>query len=296
MGQTILDAWREFRTTKEKAGRSHATLDNYEDAINALVKRVEPIDLEDLTTEMLEDFLNAMYKRPGSRRTRQRQLYTFLQWCVRKRDWIEKNPAARLESITVVEEERQPFTPDELGKLRDRANLTERTALEYLLFLRPSEFLVAEVGYVDVEARSMRVYRRKLHKWVNIEATDEMIEYREGLRKWGGSKSEGQILTARNKLEAWFKEFASLAGVPEEKRIPYILRHTGATMWAAKYRDPFRLMNQMGWSRIQRAQTYVHQAERSAWAAVFPRVDLPTLNEKLDRILSLLERMMAARG
>lgn len=290
----LLKAFDAYQEVKRRAERSDQTLKGSEEAMRLFVRDVGDIELQDLTTQQLQDHLVKCYPKASTRKKRQRQLSAFLNWCTVKREWIPKNPARALETITLEEGTKECLVPEELEKLRKQANQTERTAIEYLLFLRDNEFLTADPDLVNPEAKTMRVHRGKLHKWANIEATDEMIEFRGGLKKWGGPKTRKELDAAERRLQYWFRDFAKRAGMPEDKRIPLIIRHTGATMYAAKYRDPFRLMNQMGWRNVQRAITYVHQAERSAWAALFPRIDMATLNEKLDRVLDLLKNRVKA--
>ena len=285
------EAIQDWAKTKRDAGRAQATIEQHEGAVKLFVRDVGDLELGDLTTEMLQRHLVGRYPVASTRRKRQAQLRAFLNWCKEKRGWISENPAKRLEPVTVERGTKEPLTPDELDRIRAAADGPLRAAIEYMLFLRPVEFLKALPGDVDPDARSMRVYRGKTHSWQNIEATDEMILFRNHLGAWGTPRTPREKFRAVTKLERHFRRLADRAGIPPGKRTPYVLRHTGATMWAARYRDPFRLMAQMGWDDVLRATTYVHQAERSAWAARFPRVDLETISAKLDRILTLLERL-----
>ena len=61
-------------------------------------------------------------------------------------------------------------------------------------------------------------------------------------------------------------------------------------MLAVLWGDPMKFMAQVGWTNVNQARTYVHEAQRSEWAKVLKKPDpLKEINEKLDKLIVMFE-------
>ncbi len=141
----------------------------------------------------------------------------------------------------------------------------------------------------------MHVYRSKLKRWMDMEIVSYAPLGWLGIaelppRRYTGAEDGKAAESVEREFASAFKEVCLEAKIKTEMAIVYTLRHTAATMLAAKWRDPFRMLPQMGWINIRQAEHYVHAAQRTEWAKIFKPVDrVDALEQKVDRILGLLE-------
>lgn len=252
--------------------------------------------IEDFTAEKIERWLLNLPVSPRSKALRRKQINVFFNWCSKRR-LIEENPVERVETITAPKAEREAFTPREIEKLKQLADEDLNVAIEYLLHgLRPREFCSLKPESIDLEAEVIMVFRRKTREYQNIELFDGLKRMIENVKNFGldAYANPDDEKDAERKQIALFKDFKALckkAGVPNEKAILYTLRHTAATKLAAEWSDPFRLMDQMGWTNIRQTETYVHASQRTIWAKVVSKSDaIAEMNAKIDKILAWIEK------
>lgn len=288
-------AWEMFEESKRKAGKSKDTIGNYGDAKNLLFEAYpEKKQIEDFTGEDLEKFILGLKSRKSTMLTRKKQLNVFFAWLV-KREIIKKNPVTFVETIAAEATRRESYTPQELEKIMKSARQLNHALwlnIGYCLKLTtrpPTDFTNIDPKGVNTKDKIARIFHGKINRWVNI----EIVEY--GL-DWIDDVAKEVYPTAYYKrpkaLANDFKELCLRIGIPKSKAFIYTIRHTYCTMLAVLWGDPMKFMAQVGWTNVNQARTYVHEAQRTEWAKVLKKPDpLKEINEKLDKLMEILEGM-----
>lgn len=293
------EAWEKFKSAKLGAGRTETHLNNIWDTVSKLFQHFKDVQqLEDFKADEIERWLLELDVEASSKSTYRKRLNLFFNWCKRKR-LIPENPIERVETITVGMSERAAFTPVDLERVVREADAQSRelgSGVRYMLQgFRPRDFALLKPENVKLGDKIMHVYRSKLKRWMDMEIVSYAPLGWLGIasmppRRYTGAENGKAAENVEREFASAFKEVCLEARIQKELSIVYTLRHTAATMLAAKWRDPFRMLPQMGWINIRQAERYVHAAQRTEWAKIFKPVDrVGALEQKVDRILGLLE-------
>ena len=217
----------------------------------------------------------------------------FFAWLL-KRELIKKNPVIFVETIASEATRRESYTPQELEKILKSAKQLGNKGLwlsiGYCLKLTtrpPTDFTNIEPKGVNTKSKIARIYHGKIKRWANIEIVEYGLDWIDEVTK------EAYPTDYYKRPKALADDFKSLClriGIPKEKAFIYTIRHTYCTMLAVLWGDPMKFMAQVGWTNVNQARTYVHEAQRTEWAKVLKKPDpLKDINEKLDRLLKIAE-------
>jgi site-specific recombinase XerC len=144
------------------ADKSQNTLDTYEIVLARLAVDTAHLELADLTTELIRDFLDDHWGEaaPATRRNRLSIVNSFLSWAVDE-GRLEQNPAARIKPPKRHSVERNAYQPDLIETLiRAQPMLRDQIGLQMLgrLALRKNELRLLQLGDFDLAHGTVRVH------------------------------------------------------------------------------------------------------------------------------------------
>lgn len=215
-------------------------------------------------------------KKPNSVITRARKLasirsfFTFL----RKRKYIDKNPAEDIELPSLPEREPEYLKINEyqslLKVIKETASpfFKDRDLAIFSLFLatgiRVSELVGLELKNVDLDAQFIKV-RRKGNKEQSIPLNDEVTDILKTYLKNRPEVEVNKIFISKKKgaiqpntLYCLSKKYLSLAGIEKNKHGLHLYRHSFLSALLAKDVSPVLLQELAGHRSFETTRRYLH--------------------------------------
>ena len=220
--------------------KAQNTLDTYEIVLAKLSYDFAHLELQQLTPELLRDFLDDHWGEaaPETRRNRLAILRSFFNWAVDE-DRLTVNPVAKFKPPRRRITERQAYPRDVIQKLiAAQPTLRDQVALRLLgqLGLRKNELRVLKVGDIDLQRGHITVHGKGDKIVVMPLAFRELAE-EAYLHISGEGRAPDEYLLypkrARTRpmdpaaLHRWFKRCLERAGLPDSVKL-HELRHSAA--------------------------------------------------------------------
>lgn len=220
-------------------GKSIQTIKNYFYTLRAfnkvIRKPVNAISLQDLRMYVAQ-FSNSHEK--STVNTLTSNLKSFFKW-LELEEYIEKNPARRLQQIKLPKRLRKSLTADELERLRDSCVTTrERAILEFLFATgaRVSEVEHVNISDLNSNNNSLRIIGKGDKERIVYFSPKAKLYLQKYLLE--RPKIEGALFITtrypytrlgRRSIEREISNIAKRAGF-DKKVFPHLLRHTMATL------------------------------------------------------------------
>lgn len=243
---SVLNGYQEF--IESKASRAKKTRDHYETCLKLLLKPDPNKSIHSFTISDVEKVLRR-YKNVNSKKTYQRALNTFFDWCVRHHYTLE-NPCSRLDKIEGEITEINVLALKEVKRLLFAAATYQQgvaapvVAIGLFAGLRPSE--IDELKPSDIVNGLIRVsggkMRRKLKRSVPVPAV--LVKWLEAHPFKGvpdGWDSKRRTLRDATKARNWGQD---------------ILRHTSITFQAERDKNEAMTAFNNGTSKQMMDQHY----------------------------------------
>lgn len=154
---SVAEAIAQLLAAKRAANLRPAYLKSLSYYLSRFAQGRERLPLEAVGTEAVESFL-AQFSQPASRATWLNRISTLFAFAVR-RDWLVKNPCARLERITVERKAPLVLSPEQAALL---VSITPKVMLPYVVLglyagLRPAELERLQWSDVDLITFTVKV-------------------------------------------------------------------------------------------------------------------------------------------
>lgn len=274
---TVLHLIRDWTTFLAVTGLAVRTVGEYRRALGAFLLAVEASP-EDVTEDMVIDYLASMSERGGAQRMALKSIRSFYGWAV-PRDRLPHNPVERLKLKPPKYGPAPSLTRGELDALFSAAGSVDpraRWAIQfcYATGARVESLVNVMPDDVDLDSNKVtfRVAKNSDPYSVPLgskaqEAAEQLLNL-QGYRPRRGNHCGTLIGVGANRFRGWLKEAADKAGI--EKRVhPHLLRHTFATRIAespdSSVRDFIELMNHKDPSQFRR---YAQANQKSLREAV----------------------------
>lgn len=198
----------------------------------------------------------------------------FFSWLVDE-EYIERNPARKIEPIKYQKDGRDPIPDDELEYLRAACNTPREKALIDFLYssgCRVSECAALNVGDIDWRDRSARIRHGKGDKartvYFNAESEVSLRRYLDS-KKHPSSALFSRYRAPyghvhRNSLEAEVRRVRLRVANLSVQVVPHSLRTTFATNAAASGMPVEHVQKLLGHTNINTTMRYVHTSQEDA--------------------------------
>jgi integrase/recombinase XerD len=236
---TIPECYKVYLVSKKIEGLSLETLRTYKCNLDEFFQCVnKPVQL--ITTNDIRIYLYAMSQKGNTNRTidgKRLVVHTFFDWCV-KEEYLDRNPAARINPIKFEVKPREPLSGIELELVRDACiDYRERALVElfYSTGCRVSEMVRLKKDDIDFQTKEVHLFGKgSKHRISYLNAKAEVYLKKYWLTR--KDKCDNVIVTVRRpyrgatkgQIEQILHKLGERSGIGKNL-YPHLIRHTTAT-------------------------------------------------------------------
>jgi site-specific recombinase XerD len=265
--------------------KAQNTLDTYEIVLARLAVDLAHLELAEVTTEHVRDFLDDHWGEaaPATRANRLSIVNSFFTWAVEE-GRLDVNPAARIKPPKRRNVERQAYRPDLIHTLiRAQPDLRDQIALQMLgrLALRKNELRLLRLGDFDLAHGTVTVHG-KGGKIVVLPIGFAELKADLDVYVIGRDPAEHLLYPKRHtdrpmdhaSVHRWFKQCLQRAGLPDTIRI-HELRHSAADNLWRQTGNLMLAQQLLRHSSVATTQVYLHPNRDDLAAALAALKEAP---------------------
>ncbi len=246
---TIRQAIKAVIIAKKNSNRTVRYVRALKCYLNSFAKGREKMPIETITTEAVEEWISK-YKNPQTRQTWIHRLSALFSFAAR-RDWIEKNPCDKIESIFIDRKSPSILTPKQAETLLADCPIAIKPyfILATWVGMRPEEIVPMKVkgqpsqifdwSEINLSENVLKIERSKVRRRRIVPLEPRAVEL---LKPY--AKECGPVGPSHATIRRWHRRARKILGL---KHFPKdILRHTAATYLVAHHNDVAKVALMLG--------------------------------------------------